>query len=142
MTLPDQPVTVTGLLSRAVTLSGDAPAIHYGHQTITLFFEVYLEPLGREGGRQQISTSGGTAPVWSLQGGELFYRDSSGAMMAVPIETTPALALGIPTLLFEGQYFLETGRVYAERHYDVDPSGDRFLMVTSAADQRRAQLGG
>ena len=35
MTLPDQPVTVTGLLSRAVTLSGDAPAIHYGDQTIT-----------------------------------------------------------------------------------------------------------
>ena len=72
--------------------------------------------------------------MWSPQGGELFYRDSSGAMMAVPIETTPALALGIPTLLFEGQYFLETGRVYAERHYDADPSGDRFLMVTSAAD--------
>lgn len=31
----DQPGTVTGLLSRAVAGSGDAPAVHYGDQTIS-----------------------------------------------------------------------------------------------------------
>ena len=128
-----EPLVSTSATEFSASLSPDGRWLAYASDE-TGFFEVYLEPLGRDGGRQQISTSGGTAPVWSPQGGELFYRDSSGAMMAVPIETTPALALGIPTLLFEGQYFLETGRVYAERHYDADPSGDRFLMVTSAAD--------
>jgi eukaryotic-like serine/threonine-protein kinase len=47
--------------------------------------EIYIRSASGEGGRWQISTKGGTDPRWSLDGGELFYRngdDFFGAMLS------------------------------------------------------------
>ena len=129
----------TGAREVSASLSPDGNWLSYASDE-TGSFEVYLEPIGRDGDRQQVSINGGTAPVWSPQGGELFYRGLWGAMMAVPVETAPALSLGIPTSLFTGQYFLDTARVFVEPHYDVSPGGDRFLMVTEAADPTPAPI--
>ena len=53
----------------------------------------------------QISTDGGTEPVWSHNGRELYYR-SGNKMMAVGITTQPDFAAGNPRMLFEGPYLL------------------------------------
>jgi len=38
-------------------------------------FEVYVQPYPGPGGKRQISTDGGTEPVWNPNGRELFYRN-------------------------------------------------------------------
>ncbi len=67
---------------------------------------------------------GGTEPVWSRDGRELFYRNGY-KMMAVSVSTDPGLSLGKPSLLFEERYAIEGGA--SPPYYDVAPDG-RFLM--------------
>jgi Tol biopolymer transport system component len=87
--------------------------------------EVYVRDMSSNGGRWQISTSGGEEPKWSADGRELYYRNES-QLMAVAIDTRTTFTPRTPTLLFEGVYNLrsDTGISYA-----VAPKGDRFLMV-------------
>ena len=65
--------------------------------------EVFVQPFAGPGGRSQISTDGGTEPVWSRDGRELFYLNGD-RMMAVEITTAPTFRAGTPRLLFEGRY--------------------------------------
>ena len=53
----------------------------------------------------QISTGGGTKPVWERSGQELFYFDGTNAMTTVAVHTTPTFTYGNPTKLFDGRYF-------------------------------------
>jgi Tol biopolymer transport system component len=88
-------------------------------------YEIYVLPYPGPGGKWQISTQGGTEPVWNPNGRELFYR-SGDKMMAVEIATHPGFAAGKPRVLFEGPY-LPTPLTAA--NYDVSPDGQRFLML-------------
>ena len=88
-------------------------------------YEIYVQPYPGPGGKWQISTEGGTEPVWNPNGRELFYR-SGDKMMAVDIATQPSFSAGKPRMLFEGPY-VTTGRTVPE--YDVAPDGQRFLML-------------
>jgi serine/threonine-protein kinase len=48
--------------------------------------EIYVRPFPRvDNGRWQVSTAGGTRPVWARSGRELFYLDASNALTAVPV---------------------------------------------------------
>jgi serine/threonine-protein kinase len=107
--------------------------------------EIFVRPFPnvQSGGKWQISSKGGTRPVWSRNGRELFYlvrpqgaETSATTMMAVPIGTTPTLQPGNPSKLFSGNYFVGLIGIT----YDVAPDG-RFLMVkrspTDVADASR-----
>ena len=87
--------------------------------------EVFVQPFAGPGARSQISTDGGTEPVWSPDGRELFYVDGD-RMMAVEISTEPTFRAGAPRLLFEGRYALNTNGVAG---YDVSSDGQRFLRL-------------
>jgi Tol biopolymer transport system component/predicted Ser/Thr protein kinase len=91
-------------------------------------YEIYVQPYPGPGGKWQISTEGGTEPVWNPNGRELFYR-SGDKMMAVEISTQPGFAAGKPRMLFEGRYELASVQV---SNYDVSPDGQRFLMIKSS----------
>ena len=88
-------------------------------------FEIYVQPYPGPGGKYQISTDGGTEPLWNPNGRELFFR-SGGRMMAVDITTQPGFSAGKPRMLFEGAYLVLTTTVPS---YDVSPDGQRFLML-------------
>jgi eukaryotic-like serine/threonine-protein kinase len=88
-------------------------------------YEIYVLPYPGPGGKWQISTEGGTEPVWNPNGRELFYR-SSDKMMAVDVATQPGFAAGKPRVLFEGPY-QPTPITFP--NYDVSPDGQRFLML-------------
>jgi serine/threonine-protein kinase len=92
-------------------------------------FEVYATPFPGPGERRQISTEGGTEPIWSSDGQELFYR-SGDAVLAVAIDTDPALTIGPPRVLFERAlgYSIQSN----VRQYDVSADGRRFLMINKA----------
>ena len=87
--------------------------------------EVYVQPYPGPGGKWQISTEGGTEPVWNRNGRELFFR-SGDKMMAVDITTQPAFSAGKPRMLFEAPY-VPTAATFP--NYDVSPDGQRFLML-------------
>ncbi len=88
-------------------------------------YEVYVQPYPGPGGKWQISTEGGTEPVWNRSGRELFFR-SGDKMMAVDIGTQPSLTVGKPHVLFAGAY-VPTPVTFPD--YDVSPDGQRFLML-------------
>jgi serine/threonine-protein kinase len=89
--------------------------------------EIYVRPFPGPGGKLQISTEGGTEPMWSRDGSELFYRNGN-KMMAVAISTEPELAPGQPTLLFQREYETGLSAEFPGSNYDVTPDG-RFVMI-------------
>jgi len=97
-------------------------------------YEIYVQPYPGPGGKWQISTGGGTEPVWNPNGRELFYR-SSDKMMAVDIATQPSFIVGKLRILFEGQY-QPTPVTFP--NYDVSPDGQRFLMLKPSEQSQAA----
>ena len=96
--------------------------------------EIYVQPYPGPGSKWQISTEGGTEPVWNPNGRELFYR-SGDKMMAVEIATQPGFSAGKPKVLFEGQY-VPTPSTFP--NYDVSPDGQRFLMFKPSEQEQAA----
>ena len=94
--------------------------------------EIYVRPFPGPGGKWQVSTEGGTEPIWNPKGHELFYR-SGKKLMAVEYEAQPTFSPGKPKELFEGPY-VPTPRSFPD--YDVSPDGQRFLMLKPAEDQQ------
>lgn len=100
--------------------------------------EVYVQPFPGPGEPRQVSTDGGTEPVWARSGRELFYRQGE-KMMVVDVSLSSVVTAARPRLLFEGRYersFLVSGL----RFYDVSPDGQRFLMVKSDTPTAPRQL--
>jgi serine/threonine protein kinase len=96
-------------------------------------YEVYVRPYpNADDGRWVISTAGGRQPVWSRDGRELFYRDFSGALNAVPVTLTSRFSAGRPVKLFDGGGFSGAGPTGSSQTYDVAKDG-RFLMLKTAA---------
>jgi serine/threonine-protein kinase len=90
--------------------------------------EIYVRPFpDANSGRWQISTAGGTRPLWARRGKELFYLGPSGAVMSIAVEGGSTFRAGTPTRLFEGPYFMIAASW--SRTYDVSPDGQRFLMI-------------
>jgi serine/threonine-protein kinase len=96
--------------------------------------EVYVLEHPR-GGKSLISADGGTEPVWSRNGWELFYR-SGDWLMVVGLESEPPLVAGRPQPLFEAPYD-EAGPTYS--NYDTTPDG-RFIMVRSGREREADEL--
>jgi serine/threonine-protein kinase len=89
--------------------------------------EIYVRPFPRvDSGRWQISTAGGTRPVWARSGRELFYLDASNTMTSVPVSVSGStFSHGQPATVFETKYVQSN----PSRHYDVSADGKRFLMI-------------
>jgi eukaryotic-like serine/threonine-protein kinase len=94
--------------------------------------EVYVRPFPHvDRSRWQISTDGGSRPVWARSGRELFYLDESSALTRIPVRTSgPTFVPGTPTKLFTTRYVEPN----PARHYDVSPDGRRFLMIKNSAE--------
>lgn len=80
--------------------------------------------------RTRIPVGPGGVPVFSRDGTELFFADfgqgQGGRMFAAPVQYEPTLRLGQPQLLFEATDY---AWAMVGRPWDVDPSGERFLMI-------------
>jgi serine/threonine-protein kinase len=100
--------------------------------------EIYVRPFPNvNSGRWQVSTNGGTRPLWSRDGRELFYYLSPGVLMSAPIEPGNSFTAGTPTVVLKGAYLSpQNGRMY-----DVSPDGRRFLLIKesrAAGEEPRA----
>jgi serine/threonine protein kinase len=88
--------------------------------------EIYVQPYPGPGGKWQVSTDGGTEPVWA-RNGELFYRNGD-KMMAVETNTKSNFSADKPKLVFERRY----ATYNTMPAYDVTPDGQRFLLAKTA----------
>jgi serine/threonine protein kinase/Tol biopolymer transport system component len=86
-------------------------------------WEVYVEPYPGTGPKTRISMNGGYQPVWSRDGGELFYRGGR-KIVAATIETAPQFKVVSRKELFEGKYM----SCLVCQTYDASPDGE-FLMI-------------
>src|SRR5258705_5585545 len=91
--------------------------------------EVYVRPFPEvNSGHWQLSTTGGTRPLWAPSGQELFYVALTGALMRVGVERAPSWAATTPTLLVKERPFSNPiARI--GRTYDISSDGQRFLMI-------------
>jgi serine/threonine-protein kinase len=87
--------------------------------------------------RWQVTTGGASQPAWAPNGKELFYRDLSGVLMSVPVQSEASFEYGAPAKVVAAAY-VNSVATYAGRLYDVSPDGKRFLMMKAAGvpDQR------
>ena len=93
-------------------------------------YEVYIEPFPGPGERIAISASGGTSPLWSPDGSELYYRQDT-AVMAVSIGAGAA-PVGRPRRVLDGQYWLDaTGHVA----FGVFPDSRLLMVDTGQANE-------
>ena len=81
-------------------------------------------------GKWQVSIDGGTQPLWSRRGDELFYR-WGGAVMGVRVRPGPSFIADAPVKLFEDRY-----QVKGANHTGFDLAQDgRFLFVKDLMNQ-------
>jgi hypothetical protein len=87
-----------------------------------------VRPLSTDEGRLQISSRGGTAPVWDRHGLTLYYLEADGArlhLVAASLRAGPAIAvIARKTVLTD----VRVEDVENHPNYDVDPSGSKFVM--------------
>jgi Tol biopolymer transport system component len=96
--------------------------------------EVYIRPFLAEGNGKQVSVQGGTEPVWSPDGKEIFYRDYD-KLMAVSVKNSTPLTLSPPKMLFEGSFkTMDYGG--GQANYDIAPDGSRFVMINQTSRYR------
>ena len=82
--------------------------------------EVYVETFPNPGGKWRISTNGGSLPVWSRNGRELFFLGADRKMMAVELKGGSKFEAGVPKFLFNTP-------LDASGWFDVGKDG-RFLL--------------
>lgn len=97
--------------------------------------QIYIQELPGERRKRQVTTQGGVQPIWHPKGGELYYRDGSGRVMAVSITVGASLSVGQPRVLLDRQYWT-TPVGLTNQTYDISPDGERFLMLKDATTAR------
>ena len=95
-------------------------------------YETFVEPFPPTGEKHQISQGGGTAPLWSPTGNEVFYRPITFGIAAarqtlssVAVSTDSPFRFTSPQPLSIGSFF----SIQFHRNFDVTPDGQRFLVL-------------
>jgi Tol biopolymer transport system component len=88
-------------------------------------FEVWVQPFPGPGGKWQISNEGGSEPLWSRNGKQLFYLHSK-QVWVVDVQTGSGFSASKPRLLFEQPGYSSSATI---RTWDISLDGQRFLMV-------------
>jgi serine/threonine-protein kinase len=130
-----KPLLNTRFTERGARLSPDGRWVSYSSNESGRD-EVYVQPFPSLAGKWQVSIGGGSQPVWSRKGNELFYR-GEGAFMAVRILPGETFSAGPPQKLFEDRYF---NKGAGHGGYDVAPDG-RFLVVKNVSATRQTETG-
>jgi len=88
--------------------------------------DVYVAPFPGPGGKQQISSAGGSYPRWRSDGKELFYHSLDNRLMAATVRVDAArVEVDAIRPLFE----LRAPDGLPRNFYDVASDGQRFMII-------------
>ena len=126
------PFLQTPALEHMPVFSGDGKWIAYASNE-TGRSEIYVRAYPSTGApARTISEDGGTAPLWSPDGTELFYRNPAGSLVAVPMREGARAGRTQELFRVQGR-FRTSGNAAA---YDIERNGRRFIMVTEPDNPR------
>jgi serine/threonine-protein kinase len=94
--------------------------------------EIFVAPFPAAAPRRQVSTDGGSEPLWSRDGRELYFQ-SGAKLMSVSISAGAPLSASVPRLVHQG-WFLRT--ITGNTSYDITPDGSRFLRIQQVTPAR------
>ena len=120
-------IVATGFDEAGAALSPDSRWMAYvsNEQGAT---EVFVRPFPDvNGGKWQVSSGGGSAPLWSHDGRELFYVKGNH-MYVVRIHPDPSFSAEPPRILFEIPDRVRAGSLLRGT-FAITPDDQRFLMV-------------
>ncbi len=121
-----RPLARTEFEEFSPTLSPDGRWLAFG-STASGKDEVYVQPFpNTESGKYQISPAGGTEPLWSHSGRELFYRNEKGNLVAAAIDPGAAFHVSAQRVLFSTSSYLTDNR---SRNYTVSPDDRSFYFI-------------
>jgi serine/threonine-protein kinase len=87
--------------------------------------EVFVAPLSGSGERRLVSTDGGTEPIWSRDGRELFFQ-SGTRLMGVTVTPGATFSASLPRVVHEGRYFRT---INGNTSFSIAKDGARFLRI-------------
>jgi hypothetical protein len=120
------PLVATKFTENAPAISPDGRWLAYSSNESGQY-DVYVVPFpNTAAAKWAVSTGGGTEPLWSHSGKELFYRDVAGNLVAVEVQSSPTFSLGRSTVLFPARAYLSFAR---GAQYAVASDDRRFLMI-------------
>jgi eukaryotic-like serine/threonine-protein kinase len=136
---PLEPLIATRFAEQYPALSPDNQWIAFA-SNLSGRDEVYLQRLTGGDEQVQVSLDGGTEPVWSPDGRELFYRSGAGPGGQGGPMITAALLTTRPTLAVVSRkpLFSAADIVTANPHgnFDISPDGRTFAFVRSNPSSR------
>jgi serine/threonine-protein kinase len=93
--------------------------------TVSSRHEIFVAPFTGAGERRLISTDGGTEPLWSHDGRELFYQ-SGNTLMGVTVTPGSAFSASAPRPVHAGRFFRT---ITGNTSFSITRDGTRFLRI-------------
>jgi serine/threonine-protein kinase len=101
-------------------------------------FEIYVRPFPETAtAKWQVSTAGGSEPVWSGTGRELLYINGRSEMISAEIQSGATFSVGKQRALFSTSQFVRAGPLPS---YSLSPDNQRFLMVREGESTQQSEL--
>jgi Tol biopolymer transport system component len=88
--------------------------------------------------RTLVSRDGGTHPLWSPDGREIFFIGPDGVLMSAPVDLGAAIRIGVPTRVLQRPYYTTASLIRPPGPYDVSADGQRFLMLKQVTNPSQA----
>jgi serine/threonine-protein kinase len=92
--------------------------------------EIVVQPFPGPGARVQVSSGGGSEPIWARDGRRLFYR-GEGQVMAATVRADQSFRVVARDTLFADRFAFATN---PHANFDVMPDGMRFIFLEPASE--------
>jgi hypothetical protein len=91
-------------------------------------YEIYVRSYPDGETVRQVSTEGGTDPLWPSGGTDLLYRGANGMLMAAAIALSPEFTVGKPRALFDASGY--------QSSFGAPADGRRLLLMPVVANEQ------
>jgi serine/threonine-protein kinase len=109
--------------------SPDGRWVAYSAAVSGALSEIFVRAADGSAAKWQLTTDGGSHPVWA--GNEIFFFNLRSQVLVMEVQTEPVFKAGKPEPLVEGPFELRTAPL---RNYDVSKDGKRFVFVKGGSD--------